>query len=641
MSTYLLFVGIGNFAEVQSPGDDDTRVIVASRPEVSDSCGFTLEIAQRALKASADYYTVPYPLQKLHIIALTEYSGAMENWGAITASEIVSILDEKKSTLFDRQRAALVIIHEIEHQWFGDLVTMKWWNDIWLNESFATYMSHKILDIIRPDWELWSFFVTRYVFDAKKVDALLSTHPIEMQLRNPSEMNEAFDFISYNKGASILRMVEEYIGNKEFRRGIGQYIRSFSYANASSEDLWKILEESSSQPVSQIMKFWIRQLGYPLISVSSSNGKLIFEQSRFLISSGKESSPEIKPWPIPMIIELNGKAIKFLFSEARHEIDIQEDLSNIVVNVGQSGFYCVEYDRHMYNLLEKEFHRMRSLDRAGLLNDLSQLFIAGKIESGSFYKFVRLCFIEEEYSIVYSLWRELELFSGIAENCNSLGEVNLGFLRAQMKRIGLEPTNNESPNDGILREFVSCQLAKKDIIFAEMMANKFGDYEKLVPEIRSAVAVGYVRTGGSKAFNDLIDRLKKTNAENDREKLYLGLSSSEEPELIQELLDLPSKGSVPRSDIFWILYHSSRNPAARRMVWNWIKLNFDRLWDLLGSTLFVINLLDYALPRCAIEDEEDAKFFFSGERLKKAEMSFRRQLELLHVYASLRRRLSA
>jgi tricorn protease interacting factor F2/3 len=642
MSTYLFFLGLGKFVESESfVSGTKKKIIVASRAEVADKCEFTHEIAASAIKDSESYFGVPYSLDKLHLIALTEYSGAMENWGAITESEVVTIIDPKTSSMFDRAWSALVTIHEIQHQWFGDLVTMKWWNDIWLNEGFATFMSHKILDRLHPEWNIWGFFMWRYQFETMKWDQLQTTHPVDVKLKTASEMNEVFDQISYGKGASILRMIEAYLGEESFRTGIRSYIMKFSYSNASSEDLWQSLETESKQPVSQIMKAWVRKIGFPLVSVERRGNKLSLHQEKFMLTRNvKKCSEEV--WPIPIIMKINDQEKRFLLTQDSYEIDIPGgNLVRIKVNYGQSGFYCVKYDDAMYSLLEKEFSSMNALDRTGVVNDLFQLLLADSVEPRIYFRFVSLCANNQDYETVFALRQQLFLLLSIAEKSQQVQNSAKEFLNSQIERLSLSRRENENETDPILREVVSMLLGRFDDGFAQKLADRFSEYESLEPEIRAATAASYARCHPGKSFDDLMGLLKGSKTETDREKLYWGLTSLQDPTQVKKVLDFSASGEVPRSDIHWTLIYASANPLARQTAWNWIKDNFDRLWELIGSTLFITNMLDVTVPRCCVEDEEDAQSFFSGERLKMAEMSYRKQLELLHGHSELRKRLSA
>ena len=262
MSTYLLYLGVGKFEE-QRATLPKTDIILATTPGKSKLGTFALDEAKKVLRFYEMYYGIPYPLPKLHLIAVPEFAaGAMENWGAITFRE-VALLQDANSTTRSRRRVSGIVAHEIAHQWFGDLVTMKWWNDIWLNESFATFMAFKVADSLHPEWRRWDDFLLDETAGAMGRDCLMNTHPIEVPVKLPDEIEQVFDAISYGKGASILRMIEAYVGKEAFEDGIRRYLSQHAYGNATGNDLWTTLDEVSGRQVQQIMVGWIRQPGFP------------------------------------------------------------------------------------------------------------------------------------------------------------------------------------------------------------------------------------------------------------------------------------------------------------------------------------------------------------------------------------------
>src|SRR5881409_3662545 len=301
MSTYLLYLGVGKFEEVKEK-HDGVEYAVATVPGKSSGAKFPLDVAKESVQFFEKYFGIKYVLPKLHLVAVPEFAaGAMENWGAITFREIALLID-KDSSVRIKKLVSEVIAHEVSHQWFGNLVTMKWWDDLWLNESFATFMAAKALDSMFPRWVVWQDFVRGETAGALALDSLNSTHPIEAKVRSPEEIEELFDEISYGKGASILRMIEAYIGPDKFQKGVSKYLQQFRYSNASGSDLWNHLEQASGLDVSRVMEAWIGKVGYPVVKVSLSSGKLVLEQERFLLSGARDK----QTWPIPVTIAVDG-----------------------------------------------------------------------------------------------------------------------------------------------------------------------------------------------------------------------------------------------------------------------------------------------------------------------------------------------
>ena len=637
MSTYLFFMGAGRFTETKSSTKEgETEIIVASRSGTSDRTEFILETASEVLRESGKYFGVPFPLKKLHLIALPEFGGAMENWGAITSYE-GGLLIGKSASTFSRKAGAITQAHEIQHQWFGDLVTMKWWDDVWLNESFATFMSYKMMDRLRPSWNCWGDFLGNIGFESMRADQLRATHPIQAKLNRPSEITEVFDQISYGKGASVIRMIEAFLGEEAFRKGINGYIRKFSYGNASSEDLWNSLKDSSGQPVDRIMGAWVTKSGFPLVTASRRGKKLIFEQRRFTLEGEAEDS---QPWPIPITVNINGKQVKFLFEEMTRELAADEsDLTQLKVNAGQTGYYCVRYSDDIYELIASRFAFLDGIDKAGIMNDLFQLLKAGLVDPKVYFRFVGLCGTVEDYTTALTVFRQLRLLNSIANTSSAVTDASLGFLNAQLGRLSLSRREGEAEIDSQLRGYFVYQLAKLDIGFAKRFVERFDEYESLDPNLKPGAAAAYILTTGEKAGHRLLGKIVGTEDETEREYLYLGISAASDPSFIQKMIKLSASGEVSRSDLFYTLAYSARNPIARKTTWTWVKENYDRIWECLGQMAFVLSALRETVPQVAVESEADAREFFSGERLAKGELGHRQNLELVSVYARLRRML--
>ncbi len=312
MSTYLVAFVVGEF-EATAPVDAGTPLRVVHVPGKGELTDFAKQIGVFSLKYFADYYGLPYPGDKVDLIAIPDFaSGAMENLGAITFRETALLVDEKSASRAELERVADVVSHENAHMWFGDLVTMKWWNGIWLNEAFATFMEMLAVDAWKPQWRRWdSFSVSRAA--AMAVDGLKSTRSIEFAVHSPEDARAMFDVLTYEKGAAVLRMLEQYMGAEEFRKGIAAYLRKHQYANAETTDLWDALEESSRQPVRKMMDSWIFQPGFPIVSAEASadGATLKLSQRRFFYLPDGAANDQL--WHVPVMIR--GKTDR----GARHE----------------------------------------------------------------------------------------------------------------------------------------------------------------------------------------------------------------------------------------------------------------------------------------------------------------------------------
>ena len=271
MSTYLLAFVVGDLVSVEAEAVNGTTIGVWTTRGKENQAGFALDTSVKLLGYFNDYFGIPYPLPKLDHIAIPDFAaGAMENWGCITYRETALLVDPENSSAGTRQRVAEVVAHEMAHMWFGDLVTMEWWDDLWLNESFASWMGTKSVDWLFPDWEMWTQFVNMDTNRALSLDGLKNSHPIEQEVKNPAEVSQLFDAISYSKGGSVLRMLENFLGAETFQGGLYRYLKANEYGNARTQDLWAALEEESGQPVTEIMDSWVKQTGYPVLRVEAA-----------------------------------------------------------------------------------------------------------------------------------------------------------------------------------------------------------------------------------------------------------------------------------------------------------------------------------------------------------------------------------
>ena len=341
MSTYLLAFVVGDLASVDATGPGGTLVRVFTTRGKEEQGRFALENSVKLLHYFNDYFGIPYPLPKMDHVAVPDFAaGAMENWGCIIYRETALLFEEGQSAAVARQRIMQVVAHEMAHMWFGDLVTMAWWDDLWLNESFASWMGDKGVDVLFPEWRMWTQFVSQDTNAALSLDGLESSHPIEVPVKDPAEIREIFDAISYSKGGSVLRMLEQYLGADTFRDGLRAYIAEHQYANARTEHLWQALEAASGEPVTRIMNSWTQQMGYPVVDVtterSGDGARVGLSQRRFLYShllGGGTDDPSV--WETPVLaLTPDGGVQASLLSEREGAIDVPRGRR---VDQGQRG----------------------------------------------------------------------------------------------------------------------------------------------------------------------------------------------------------------------------------------------------------------------------------------------------------------
>ncbi len=634
MSTYIFYLGIGRF-EQKSLKDKNLEFRVLARPGQAEKGQFALESAVKFLRTYEDYYSVPYPLDKLDLIALPEYaSGAMENWGAVTFRE-VSLLIDQNSSVANKRLVTTNLGHELAHMWFGDLVTMRWWNDLWLNESFATFMECKIADKLFPDWNFFDDFVQQQTSVAMHNDSIKSTHPIDEKVNAPEEISEIFDEISYGKGASVLRMIEAWIGEGAFRKGVSSYLDENKFKNAEGRDLWLNLEKASGQPVSNVLEAWIKKPGFPLVRVTYQNNKLRFSQERFLLG-GKSDQKDL--WPVPINFSLNGQEQKILLADEDLEISVDK-IQSLKVNSGQVGFYRTLYDKNLYGVIERQFQDLDALDRWGIVTDLFEFLEADLVEKEQYFFFVKRCLGETQYIVADAVTTELQFLRSIAPESTTVRLLHLDYHKAQMNRLGLDSKPGENDTDKILRGRVASGLALADEAFASRLSSKFKIYEKLDPNIRTAAGIAFAQTNGKDGYDEIIRTIKRIDSEADVAKLYAGLTSFKDSDLVKKALDFCIGGEISRADSLYAVLNADQNPNAREATWDWIRKNIGVFQELFHGTPYVWMIMQEAISRTGIGRENKVKNDLEKMDVPEAQKGIKKGLELLEIYSSLRARL--
>jgi len=625
MSTYLLYLGVGKFVQSKGQhGQTDLYAAYADRPAVKINTEFSFDVTRKVLDYYESYFGIPFQLPKLHNVAVPEFAyGAMENWGAITYREILLHVD-KDTSVRAKKAVAHVIAHEVAHMWFGDLVTMKWWDDLWLNESFATFMDFKSTDRAYPEWKVWQDFVRTSTSGAMGRDALTKTHPIMARVHDPEEIEELFDEISYGKGASILRMIEAYIGSENFKRGVAQYLQKFRYSNASGHDLWSNLQEASGTEVSRIMEGWISQEGFPVIKASISGSKLVLEQERFLLTGGHSE----QTWPIPVTMNVDGKTQSFLLDKKKSEINFPTTAKSFKLNVDQTGFYVVYYQgKELQDLVWKG--RLSPLDRWGLINDAKAFLLSGRMLFKEYLSLVEKYEKEEEYLPAIEVSDQLSFLYQIAPS--KLKETARRFYSAAIKIF----ENKKDDNSTTLKGIIAARLTLLDDAYAKTAGSKFNDLANVEPDLKRSVVMGYARSLND--YDGLISRYLKSTTDEERLRFLEGLVSFKNPELIAKTLDFALSGKVKRQDLRNVLLYATANPDSRTVVWEWFEKNMTRLEQMYaGTAQFSIILREY-FSIIGVGRAAEVEKFFSEHKVIGADIA----LERLRIYDQLAKRIIA
>ena len=584
MSTYLVYLGVGNF-EYLSDESGSTAIRVITTKGESGRSKYALDVARRLLAAYEEYFGIRYPLPKLDLLAIPDFAaGAMENWGAITFREPLLLYDPDNSSARTKQLITEVISHEIAHQWFGNLVTMRWWNDLWLNESFATFMATKFVDQLYPEFDMQSQFHGDVVDTAMKADALRSTHPIDAEVESPDQIREIFDAISYDKGASVLMMLEHYVGEQAFKKGLQQYLYTHRYGNAEGDDLWDSIGSVSDLPVKSMMHTWIRNSGFPVLEARSASSHTALRQSRFQYES-RDADGVI--WHIPVSIDVGDRT---LMTESATSIDsTYEKLPQI--NPQRRGFYRVSYpewDSAEYAaILERCSH---PLDRWAIQNDLFAMCTAGRADIARYMELLpayyddgyptttdivrnltAICHIIYPYGTAYPIWNDI-----------------VSFLSRIRDRLGWQPKPQEPHTDRLLRGLVITSLgfvgdSMTHKTSAELLSRFAEGIEPLHPDIREPVYSTVSRGGGSTANDILCAMYSRTKIQEEGHRLLRALGHSADPGILRRNLDFALTDAVRSQDTHILIASVAANPSSKEIFWPWLSSMWPDIRRKIGS----------------------------------------------------------
>jgi tricorn protease interacting factor F2/3 len=614
MPTYLVYLGIGPFAwERGSVGRVQLGVAL---PKSRLGAGrFALEEASRILPAYDRYFGIPYPLPKLDLIAVPELSyGAMENWGAITFRDMRLLVDTN-SPSSQRDDTLTTIAHEIAHQWFGNLVTMAWWDDIWLNESFATLMEPRILTRLYPESRRFDEFVLTWTATGLFGDSLSSTHPVAAPIADPAEIAQIFDEISYGKGSSVLRMIEGYLGEEVFRAGVRRYLERFRYGNARGEDLWAALSETSGRPVGRVLRSWIERAGVPVVTVTESDDGLTLRQRPFRLDTPVDGPP----WPIPLFAEFDGQPATLLFDAAELVVPMA-GRRDYLLNREALGFYRVLYTAPAYDRLAERYPLLPPMSRFSLLVDLYAFLLSGDVDLDRYLGFVAQSTPSKERLVVEEVARELV---GRASPREPVGlefligtnrrfhEVTGEFLHEQFHRLVEHREAGEPSSNGFLRSIVTRGLVWNDLDFARSFAPRYTEWETLDPDLRGPAAIAFARTGGAPEHAELCERLRATESEGTASLLEVALTAFRDPALVEATLGLLRTPTINRGHIPGLLWRAAMNPAGRGPTFDWLARNLDGIAADFPGTGYVGDILERTIPFVGLGREEKVARFLA------------------------------
>ncbi|MGI0046026.1 MAG: M1 family metallopeptidase [Nitrosotalea sp.] len=638
MSTYLLYLAVGEFEFLQGKlGKTLVRIVTTKGKKLQGK--MALVFTKQFLSYFENYFKIKYPLPKLDMIAIPDFaSGAMENWGAITFRETVLLYDSKTSSTDTMQHIAEVVAHELAHQWFGNLVTMKWWNDLWLNESFATFMATKAVDKIYPRWDFWDQFLISEMTGGLSLDSLKSSHPIDVDVKSPEEVRQIFDEISYNKGGSVLMMLEDFIGEENFRKGMHSYLKKHEYSNATTEDLWNSLGAASKKPVRQMMDTWVRQIGYPIIEATQVDSKIKLFQKRFLLENTGKTSPG--NWIIPISVRTKDKVITKMM---KGPVTIPNSSEWFKVNDGQRGFYRVKYDEDSLEKLGRlvEDKEISNLDRWSIHHDLTALVLSNQYPLKYYLDFVRHYEGEDDYVVLSDIIGFLNFLYVILSGekfWDEIKEFNQYFMNVIFQRIGWDSVKGEKPTYALLRSGLISSLAKlddKDIL--EEAKSRFAGLLKsgsLNPDLRNAIYSTVAWNGDSSTYRQLVNLYRKASTQEEKIRFLGSLSNFKEGRLLAKTLAFTLSKEVRTQNLFMPVARMVANPYGKELVWPWIRKNWKGLVKRFGVGNPLLNRIIGSVSVMAdMKHEKEVRSFFARHHVPGTEMKLAQSLERIRIHS--------
>lgn len=652
MSTYLLAYIIGplEFIENVCP-ESRCKVRVYTTPGKVHQAKFALEVACRALDWYVDYFYIKYPLTKLDLVAIPDFaSGAMENWGLVTYRETALLLDPSKSSSGTKQWIAIVVAHELAHQWFGNLVTMEWWTHLWLNEGFACFMESYCVESLYPELKVWEQFVTGTFVQALESDSLDNSHPIEVVVNKASQIDEIFDNISYNKGASIIRMLHDHIGPEKFREGLQRYLLMYSFGNAVTEDLWDCFRYHTFEPISEFMSPWTSQMGYPWLKIESEqkDSDLILKltQNKFSANGNLQAGDEKMKWTIPLSLKSSSphmKSMRAALNDVTHTFVLPKiDNHWVKLNVGAIGFYRCGYDSELLARLTKaiEDNALEPVDRLNVLNDCLALCQAGNLPTTQLLNLL-LCFDNETEFIV---WSTIDMAVGSLSKLYLDTEFSDPFkaLCRQMyskiySKVGWTKKGDESHTESMLRCLVINRLltSYQDEVIKKALAMfkaQMNDNQQIPADLKAIVYRAAAIHGDDEDFNNLFHIFRTEELHEEKNRAAQAICCAKSPQRLERAIEFAFSSEIRIQDVHCLAAIGSTHPAVAWKLFQERKEHFKKNYT-------AVSLMNTAVKCCtgSLKSEDKAQEiekYFKKNSYPGTERTVKQCLEKIRLSAA-------
>jgi len=660
MSTYLVAFVVGRLEATGPVPVGKTPLRVWCVPGKKHLAAIGLEIGAFSLKFFEDYYGVTYPSDKLDLLAIPDFaSGAMENLGAITFRENALLVDGQTATHAEIERVADVVAHENAHMWFGDLVTMSWWNGLWLNEAFATFMEMLAVDAWKPEWQRWtSFGASRAA--ALSVDGLHSTRPIEYPVRAPKDADAMFDVLTYEKGASVLRMLEQHLGPEVFRTGVREYLRRHAYDNADTGDLWTALGHAAKQPVPALMDGWIFNPGYPLITVALDGSRLRVTQQRFTyLSDPSPLAARLSPstWHVPIQVRITarGKAgiHRLLLTDREASVPVPDGFESVLVNEGGHGFYRVGYESALLERLLRAPEKLPAVERFNLVNDAWAATVAGLTPLGEYLDLTARFKAERDKNVWAILIESFHLLNRVIDpsdrpRLEALVRDRISPMAAELgwaPRAGESDLTKQLRGDliralGTIGNDPGVQALAAEFFEAVTSDLKAGREPTVDPNILPALVATLAHVGDAARYEEFVQRFQ-TAATPQEERRYLYSLAAFQPQLLLERTLVGTlNGEVRMQDAPFLVRLVLTSVYGRELAWNFVKTNWDRMdqqFPKQGLRRMFEGVSGLATP----ELEQDVHRFVAERKIDFGGKTLDQYLEQLRIAVAFREREGA
>jgi puromycin-sensitive aminopeptidase len=656
MSTYLVAFVVGELEHTEPTSVGRVPLSVWCVPGKKRLAKFGQEIGAASLAFFEDYYGLPYPGDKLDLLAIPDFAaGAMENFGAITFRETALLVDETAASHAELERVADVVAHENAHMWFGDLVTMTWWNGIWLNEAFATFMEMLAVDAWKPEWQRWSTFgVSRAA--ALSLDGLHSTRPIEFPVTSPRDADAMFDVLTYEKGASVLRMLEQYLGPVVFREGVREYLRAHKFANADTGDLWAALGRSAQQPIPAVMDGWIFRPGYPVVTVSrDAGGHLVLAQQRFNYLREPlppaHAEPE-QPWQVPVQLRVyagnQATEERVLLTEREARLRAGAGAAAVVANAGGHGFYRVRYAPDLLDALLQRLDRLAPIERFNLVNDSWALAVAGLIPLTAYLDLTARFREDRDRNVWSVLTSSLYTLNRLVEPGDRRRLEALVRDRAApaFTALGWTPRPGE---DELTRQLRGDLVRALGIVgndpavqarAAEVYRAYLTDPAAVDPNVLPAVIAVLAHAGDAARYEDFVKRFRAAATPQEEQRYLYALAGFRDPALAPQTLERAINGEIRTQDAPFVVRGMLMSVDVRELAWKFVKAHWDtmdRLYPKHGMRRLAEGVTGLTTPAL----EADVRRFFDEKKPQFGGKVLQQYLEQLHVAVVAREREKA